>query len=143
MKNEDEKLNKNEQPLESNKSFDSKETNSNWIDTDTYASLQVTETDEKLVNTNKESLKLSSSLENNNPHSNWLDTDIYTPVNKDLDKENKKDENENVTKTNLFNQVKHYSNTILNKCRKDNRSLITGFLIVAALSCCITISVIN
>jgi hypothetical protein len=61
MKNEDEKLNENEQPLESNKSFDSKETNSNWIDTDTYASLQVTETDEKLVNTNKESLKLSAA----------------------------------------------------------------------------------
>lgn len=107
MKNEDEKLNENEKSLELNDSFNNKETNSNWIDADTYYSLKTVEVD------------------------------------KELDEESKKNENEHITKINFFNQIKHSSTTILNKCRKDNRSLITGFLIVASLSCCITISVIN
>ena len=107
MKNEDQKLNENEQSLLSTNSVDNNETNSNWIDADTYYSSETVEVD------------------------------------KELGEESKKNENNNITKTNFFNQIKHSSTTILNKCRKDNRSLIIGFLIVAALSCCITISVIN
>ena len=107
MKNEDGKLNENEQSLLSTNSVDNNETNSNWIDADTYYSSETVEVD------------------------------------KELGEESKKNENENITKTTFFNQIKHSSTTILNKCRKDNRSLITGFLIVASLSCCITISVIN
>jgi len=148
MNNEGEKLNENEKSLESNDSFDNKETNSNWIDADTYHSLKTVEEDEELVDKNEKSLELSSSFDNNETNSNWVDSDIYSSseiveVDKELDKESKKNENENITKTTFFNQIKHSSTTILNKCRKDNRSLITGFLIVAALSCCITISVIN
>ena len=107
MKNEDEKLNKNEQQSESTKSFDNKETNLNWIDTDTYSP--------------SKTVKLSEEL---------------------VDEINEND-NENIVKITFFNHIKQCTTTILNKCRKDNRSLITGFLIVAALSCCITISVIN
>ncbi|MBQ1786745.1 MAG: hypothetical protein II005_08485 [Turicibacter sp.] len=107
MKNEDEKLNKNEQQSESTKSFDNKETNLNWIDTDTYSP--------------SKTVKLSEEL---------------------VDEINEND-NENIVKITFFNHIKQCTTTILNKCRKDNRSLITGFLIVASLSCCITISVIN
>ena len=107
MKNEDEKLNENEQPLESTESSDNKETNSGWIDADTYSPSKTHELSEELVD------------------------------------EINENDNENITKTTFFNQIKQCSTTILNKCRKDNRSLITGFLIVAALSCCMTISVIN
>jgi len=148
MKNEDQKLNENEQSLLSTNSVDNNDSNSNWIDADTYSSLQTTKADEELVGAFEELLESSNSCDNNETNSNWVDADIYTSsetaeLGQGLDEESKKSENENITKTTFFNQIKHSSTTILNKCRKDNRSLITGFLIVAALSCCITISVIN
>lgn len=51
------------------------------------------------------------------------------------------------TKRNYFNDFKtllgKYSTKFLNKCRQDNLSLIKGFLAVAAISCLMTVFVIN
>ncbi len=46
-------------------------------------------------------------------------------------------------KRNYFNEVKVRFINMLNKCRQDNRSLISGFLVVSALTCMVTISIIN
>lgn len=44
---------------------------------------------------------------------------------------------------NYFNDVKVRFINMLNKCRQDNRSLISGFLVVSAFSCMLTLSIIN
>ena len=76
MKNEDHKLNENEQSLLSTNSVDNNDSNSNWIDADTYSSLKTTESDEELVGAFEELLELSNSCDNNETNSNWVDTNI-------------------------------------------------------------------
>lgn len=146
MKNDNKKLNEVKQLFESNDSFNHEDTNSSWIDATTYSSLEAVEEDEELA---KEMIENEIECYNNKePNSNWVNSNIYSSsqtidIDEELAVEKKEKENKLITSKTFFEQIKRSTINILNKCRKDNRSLITGFLVVASLSCFITISVIN
>lgn len=145
MKNNNKKLNEVKQLFESNDSFNHEDTNSSWIDATTYSSLEAVGEDKELAN---EMIENEIDCFNNKElNSNWVNSNIYSSQTIEIDEElvveQIEKETQVITKKTFFDQIKNSTINILNKCRKDNRSLITGFLVVASLSCFITLSVIN